>query len=187
MILYPTIQCIQTLHVPSSKSTNHSTLAADLSDAPSASSVLVLSALVQYRPERFQCGMATITEADVAWASPTLDRIEISLQGSNSFIQSGTRAQMLATAYYRDHTDYSPVGVQWSIQSNALGVTIGSSTGIVSSPILAYDTDLVVTATLVDPIHNDTVTNTYVPCIIATVVDAIIGIEIEGQESYSFI
>lgn len=153
---------------------------------PIASAVLVLTNLRSTDPNVFEAEWRKLTESDVAWTSPTLNSLEISLYGSTSYVQSGTNAQMLATAFYSDHTDNSPVGVQWSIQSNALGVSIGAASGVVSSPVLAYDTDLLVTASLTDPIFNNTVTNTYVLRILATTVDAIVGIEIKGQTSYRF-
>lgn len=156
------------------------------SPAPTKGATLVLKAQSPTDQNTYIAEWRNLTVDDISWTSPKLESLVIELAGAASFMASGSTADLLAKAVYTDHTENDPLGVVWSLADNNLGITIDPITGVVTAPVIAYDIDLMVTAYLVDPVFNKTVTNTYLLRIVASTVDTIIGIEILGTESYAF-
>lgn len=156
------------------------------SAAPSAGSTLVLKAQSPTDSNIYTAEWRSLTVDDILWTSPKLESLIIELAGAASYMDSGTSADLLAKAVYTDHTENDPLGIVWSLSDNNLGIVIDQSTGVVTAPVIAYDIDLTVTAYLVDPVFNKTVTNTYVLRIVASIEDTVVGIEIVGTESYAF-
>lgn len=124
------------------------------------------------------------TSKNVAWSSPHLLNLKISLPGGASFMQDNSSVGLIATAEWQDKVVVSPEGVVWSIENNALGVTI-SSTGVVTAPDLPRDVTLLVTAKLKDPVYGNTVTATYSLLIKNSYVaeDSLVSLKIVGADT----
>lgn len=97
---------------------------------------------------------------NVDWNSPHLLNLRISLPGDASFISDNTEIQMVSTAEFEDRVVQNPVGAIWSIEENAVGVTI-SETGLLHAPDLATDLVVKVYAKLKDPVYGNWVYASY--------------------------
>lgn len=96
----------------------------------------------------------------VDWLSPRLLNLRISLPGNASYMSDNTSIKLVATAEWENTVVQDPTGVIWSIEENAVNVTI-SADGTVTVPDLGADVVLVVTAKLRDPVYGNIVIGTY--------------------------
>lgn len=117
----------------------------------------------------------------VDWVSPRLERVIISLPGNASYMNDNGAMDLIGTAVWSNRTEVDPDGLVWSIQQNAVGVTIDAATGVVTCPKLQFDTDLLVKTKLFDVVFNKWVEAEYLlRIIVKSEVVHLVSIEIVG-------
>lgn len=132
----------------------------DSSITPVAGAVLALVRRDPIDTNKFIGEWRLPSLANVDWTSPALLNLRISLPGNASYMSDNTSVKLVATAEYENNVVQDPDGIVWSIEENAIGVTIDSE-GLVYSPDLGADVVLKVTASLRDPVFGKVVVGTY--------------------------
>lgn len=132
----------------------------DSTNAPQPGYVLAIVDQDPTNSNKFYGQWVKPTASNVAWTSPRLIALRISLPGDASYISDNSEVQMVCTAEWEDTVKQNPTGTVWSIEENVIGVTI-SPTGLVKAPDLGYDVTLKVTARLQDPVYGNWLEATY--------------------------
>lgn len=148
---------------------------------PNPAAVLTLYAAHPTDRDVFLARWTNLKADDVEWTSPRLERLVISLPGNASFMNDNGSMDLIGTAVWSNRTEVDPVGLEWSIAANNVGVTIDPVTGVVTAPKLQFDTDLKVSVKLFDVVFNKWVTADYtLRIIVKAVVATLVSIEIVG-------
>lgn len=159
----------------------------DSSIAPVAGSVLALVGRDPVDIHKYLGEWRKPSLDNVDWTSPRLLNVRVSLPGNASYMSDNTDIKLVATAEWENNVVQDPDGVIWTIEENAIGVTIDPD-GTVHAPDLGADVVLKVTAQLKDPVFGKTITGTYDLHIRNVFVpeDEIESLSIAGKDSLFF-
>ncbi len=154
------------------------------SNSPQEGYVLAIVDVDPTNPNKFIGRWVKPTMDNVVWTSPRLLALRLSLPGAMSYMSDNSEVQMVCTAEWSDRVAQNPPGVEWSIEDNALGVTI-SPTGVVTAPDLGFDVTLTVRARMQDPVYGNWVETEY-PLLIKDLYlenDTLVRITITGADT----
>lgn len=148
---------------------------------PVPNNVLMIVGRDSVNPSKYYADWQPVQEADVDWTSRKIERIEISVPGSATYIVHEQSTDLIGTVFYTDGTyQIEPAGVVWGINTNVWGITCDQH-GVVTVPHLSADTSITVTASIVDPVFgathtaSKTLTVKYVPPVVTLTSIALVG------------